>query len=131
MAVAVPISLCSYWIMGLYGADFSRSWFALVMLSGAAVLQATINVIGHVIASASRMWWAFFLNLLWAIELVVFAWFLVGCGANGLAASYFLAYLTHLVQVAAYTAFVLRYDPRLSGTTDSMGATNESIPFAD
>ena len=97
LAAAVPVAICSYWILSLYGPEFSTRWLALVMLSGAAVLQATINVIGQVIASTSRMWWGFFLNMLWACELLVATWFLVRYGANGLGAAYLLAYLLHLV----------------------------------
>jgi O-antigen/teichoic acid export membrane protein len=116
LAVALPLALGSYWIMSLYGSAFSHRWFALVMICGTAVLQATISVIGQVIASASRMWWGFFLNLLWSIEFIVLTVYLVRFGANGLAGAYFLAYVLHLFQVAAYTIWVLRHDPRLTQT---------------
>jgi O-antigen/teichoic acid export membrane protein len=116
LAIAIPIALGSYWIMSLYGAEFSHRWLALAALSGAAVLQATINVIGQVIASASRMWWGFILNLLWAGELLVLTWHLVRFGANGVGAAHLLAYLLHLIQVSAYVAWVLQHDARLVGT---------------
>jgi O-antigen/teichoic acid export membrane protein len=131
LAAAIPISLCSYWILSLYGPEFSSRWLALVMLSGAAVLQATINVIGQVIASTSRMWWGFFLNMLWAFELLIATWLLVRYGANGLGTAYFVAYLLHLVQVAAYTAWVLRYDTRIVGTTQWSSDIQQSVQPTD
>jgi O-antigen/teichoic acid export membrane protein len=114
LIVALPICLGSYWIMMLYGVEFSKSWPALVFLSGAAVFQATATVIGDVIASASRMWWGFFLNLLWAVELLISAWFFIGYGADGLAAAFFLSYMLHLIQVGCYTAYLLRFDLLMS-----------------
>ncbi len=131
LAAAVPISLCSYWIMSFYGPEFPKCWLALVMLCGAGVLQATINVIGQVIASASRMWWGFLLNMLWAGELLALTWYLVRFGANGLGAAYLIAYLLHLVQVAGYTAWVLRYDTRLIGTNAIVDTATQPLSLSN
>jgi O-antigen/teichoic acid export membrane protein len=130
LSFAVPLSLCSYWIMGLYGAEFSERWLALVMLCGAGALHASMYVIAQVIASTSRMWWGFVFNALWGVELLVIAWFLVRYGADGLAMAYFFAYFLLLLKVAAYATWILRYDTRL--TPANMGSIEfQSAAAAD
>jgi len=75
----------------------------LVILSCAAVLNATIGVIGQAIASKGRMWWGFSLNLIWALSLLVVAWHLRSYGAEGLAIATLSAYILHLFSVSSYT----------------------------
>lgn len=110
LVLAAPVVLASPWIMALYGQSFRGHWLPLVLLAATAVVQAVVNVIGQAIASLGRMWWGFFLNLLWAVELLAGAKLMMRWGASGLAAAYLISYVLHGIQVAVYTAVVLRQE---------------------
>lgn len=100
--VAIAIALFSKLIMRTYGADFVEGYQVLVILSCAAVLNATIGVIGQAIASRGRMWWGFSLNLLWAVTLLIVAWQLRSDGAEGIAIATLAAFILHLFSVSSY-----------------------------
>lgn len=101
--VAVVIALCSKYILLSYGAAFGKGYWVLVILSFAAVLNATVAVIGQAIASSGRMWWGFGLNLIWAVMLLSVAWQLRSYGAEGIAIATLTAYILHLFNVSTYT----------------------------
>jgi len=105
--VAVPIAALSSFIMASYGTDFKEGWITLVLLSAVAVITATLNVVGQAIASASKMWSGFILNLIWAVTFLVATWFLKDLGATGLALATLLSYGVHLVTVSLYTRFAV------------------------
>lgn len=102
-SAAVVVSLLSQVIMKAYGQDFSSGWLILTMLAVTAVLIASINVIGQVIASSASMWWGFVLNLMWATSFLIFSWLWVkSYGAVGLASAYVTSYICHLVWTSLY-----------------------------
>ncbi len=100
--IAVVIALCSKYILLSYGSAFEKGYWVLVILSFAAVLNATVAVIGQAIASRGRMWWGFGLNLLWAVMLLSVAWQLRSYGAEGIAIATLAAYIFHLFSVSSY-----------------------------
>ncbi|MBI5641477.1 MAG: oligosaccharide flippase family protein [Nitrospirae bacterium] len=104
---AFIVSSLSAQLMMSYGADFSAGGGVLVSLAISAVLSASVSVIGQAIISSGRMWWAFVLNLLWAIVLILSCWALISKGALGFALANLIAYGTHLITVGSFAYFVL------------------------
>jgi O-antigen/teichoic acid export membrane protein len=99
---AASISICSPYIMKAYG--FTTGWEVLCLLSIVAILNASLNVIGQIIASSASMWWGFLLNLFWAIAFITFAsLFVKPYGALGLALSFVTAYSCHIIWTGIYT----------------------------
>lgn len=107
-SAALVVSLLSKIIMQAYGQDFSAGWLILTLLAITAVLIASINVIGQVIASSASMWWGFVLNFLWAVVFIVFSLIWVkSYGAVGLASAYVASYICHLIWTACYLRGVI------------------------
>ncbi|NQT17526.1 MAG: hypothetical protein HQ582_32525 [Planctomycetes bacterium] len=95
LALAIPIALLSPLIMRAYGKDFQSGGSVLVALALAAVLASVNSVVGQALASKGRMWLAAFCNLLWAVALLVTAYWAmsIAWGAVGLALAEVAAYL--------------------------------------
>lgn len=92
------ITIASPLISNFYGEDFQNIKLPLIIMSLSTILIAINNVIGQVIASQGRMWIGFFLNLLWAIVLVISAYITIGIyelGAIGMVLSYLISYIMH------------------------------------
>ena len=102
--VSILVSVLSPYIMSLYGKDFDEGQNVLIVLSIAAIFISANNIIGKVIASRSKMWNGFILNIVWAVVLVVSAsYFLAhGMGAIGLALAMLISYFTHTVTQSIY-----------------------------
>ena len=94
---ALIISLFSNRIMSIYGEGFTDGFYVLIILSITAVLIALNNVIGNVIASSYSMWWGVSMNSFWAISMVLFSKLLIYQGAFGLAVTYLISYILHLL----------------------------------
>lgn len=105
---AVPIIICSTWIMAAYGKGFASGSLVLILLSLSTVISATLNVVGNAIASQGRMWAGFLLNLLWAGVMLLSCFGLKHLGAVGLALATLLAYLVHAGSSGIYIGFALR-----------------------
>ena len=97
--VAIIISIVSPMIMNLYGKDFTVGSTVLMLLAIASIFISANNIIGKVIASKSKMWVGFFLNLLWAIVHITTAHYFIniGMGAHGLALTFVLSYIFHSI----------------------------------
>jgi O-antigen/teichoic acid export membrane protein len=108
LAVAVPVALLAPWIMAGYGPSFSHGGWVLSTLCVAAVITATLNVIGQSIVSEGRMWVGFLLNSVWATVLLTVCAFQRQNGAMGLALANVIAYGVHLVTVTVYARQRLR-----------------------
>jgi O-antigen/teichoic acid export membrane protein len=108
MIAALPIALLSPLIMAAYGKGFASGAIVLVILCGAAVISATLNVIGQAIASQGRMWVGFMLNALWAAGMLGTCALWKGMGATGLALASLAAYGVHFCSVSAYVYRRLR-----------------------
>ena len=58
------------------------------------------NVIGQAIASQGKMWLGFYVNLIWAIVLLISCYMLVvifPMGAVGISLAYLISYITHTI----------------------------------
>lgn len=108
MAVAVPVAVAAPLIMAGYGSGFSEGALVLVVLAGAAVVLATLTMIGQALISEGRMWTGLLLNSLWAIVLLAtaFRW-IPTQGALGLAWANLAAFGVHLISVSLFFIVVM------------------------
>jgi O-antigen/teichoic acid export membrane protein len=96
MAAAGVLAALSPALMRSYGAEFAGATHVLIVLVLAGAIAAPLNVVGHAIGGAGKMWLGFALNLVWACALLVITYALRSRGAFGLSMAYLLAYLVHL-----------------------------------
>ncbi|MBL9172895.1 MAG: oligosaccharide flippase family protein [Verrucomicrobiales bacterium] len=101
--VAIPVMIGAPWILAAYGKGFSDASSVVRVLAGAAVITATLNMIGQSLVSEGRMWTGLLLNFVWACVLVSLAilW-IPPYGALGLAWANLAAFGVHLVTVSLY-----------------------------
>jgi O-antigen/teichoic acid export membrane protein len=88
IAVAVPVMICSHFILRLYGPAFQHGARALMLMALAAVLTAVNIPVGHALWSLNATTSAMLLALLNGAVLVLGAYALTGHGAVGLAGAY-------------------------------------------
>jgi O-antigen/teichoic acid export membrane protein len=88
IAVAVPVMICSHFILRLYGPAFEHGASALMLIALAAVLTAINIPVGHALWSLDATTSATLLALLNGGTLVLAAYALAGNGAIGLAGAY-------------------------------------------
>lgn len=97
--IAIFIALFTPLIYSFYGKEFTNST-PLVILLITAVISATNNVLGQVIASKGKMWLGLGVNSLWALWLILFSLLFIGqysLGATGLAYAMLASYLLHSI----------------------------------
>ncbi|MGJ1291961.1 oligosaccharide flippase family protein [Sphingobacterium multivorum] len=85
-------------IVWFYGGNYANAHYPMLIMFITTVFIAANNVIGQAIASQGKMWLGFFVNLLWALVLILCTYFLVvqnHFGATGLALSYLISYVFH------------------------------------
>jgi len=106
--MALIISFLSLFIMRSYGEGFAEGKIVLVIMAISTVLISINSVIGQAIAGKGRMWFGFFINLIWSIILLALTYVFLkhGYGALGLAYSFLISYLFHTM---VQTIFVRKY----------------------
>ncbi|HAB16973.1 MAG TPA: oligosaccharide flippase family protein [Verrucomicrobiota bacterium] len=126
LAVAVPVMLAAPFIMKGYGRGFSQGTDILIVLAGAAVILATLTMVGQALVSEGRMWTGFLLNCVWAAVLLVLAMRWVPAhGALGLAWANLGAFGVHFVTVSGYFWWSCRTQRR---TTNRAGIPSPVPP---
>lgn len=108
LLAALVVGALSPWILSLYGPGFREHWDLVVILCVAAVCQAINDVVTQVTACMERMWWRFFIHIVWAVTLVGGAYLLVPqYGVRGYAWALTSAVFLHMVlnSIAAVVAF--------------------------
>jgi len=101
--IAVPAILAAPWIMARFGNGFAEGASALRVLACAAVITATLNMVGQSLVSEGRMWTGLLLNIVWAAVLISLSfWWIPRHGALGLAWANLAAFGVHLVTVSWY-----------------------------
>ena len=91
LAVAAPIALLAPWIMNSYGPGFKEGSSVLIMLCTTAVAFAAYWIVNQSLLSRGHVMTIFYINLGWAMTLLIAEWLLRGNGAKGLALAYLLA----------------------------------------
>ena len=97
--IAIFIALFTPLIYSFYGKEFTNSTPLLILLF-TAIICATNNVLGQVIASKGKMWIGLGVNSLWALWLILFSLLFIGkysLGATGLAYAMLVSYLLHSI----------------------------------
>ena len=109
-AVAVPVMLLSPWIMSMYGASFRSDWDLLVLLAAAAVFQAINDVVTQVAMCAEKVWWTFFIHVIWGAQLLGCTYLLVPFwGVRGLVWAWVATTIVHmLLNILAATVIIKR-----------------------
>jgi len=97
LLAAAGVIAFSRTIMGTYGKSFVGGTPTLVLLVLSAVITAGAWPVGQAITSSGRMWWGFYINLIWAVILVCCLWLLRHQGAYGYAVATLVAYSAHLI----------------------------------
>ena len=105
---ALLVVLASSWIMQAYGPGLYHGSKVLVILALTTVLSSTAAVLGTAISSIGKQWHALALNFIWAVAFLITCFQLVRFGSMGLALSYMISYLVHLLTCIAYVIIVLR-----------------------
>ncbi|MBV9036551.1 MAG: oligosaccharide flippase family protein [Acidobacteriaceae bacterium] len=105
---AVPVALCSPWIMNLYGASFHHGAPALTLISIAAVLSACNIPVGHALWSLNATIPAILLALLNGGTLIIAAHALATKGAAGLASAYVIMTVFQSIASALFMTWLLR-----------------------
>ena len=71
LLAAVPLAVCSRWVMSFYGSEYVGDWDVLVVLLGVSVIQGVLGIFGQLFVSERKVWWSFYVNLMWAAALTV------------------------------------------------------------
>jgi len=110
LGIAIIVALCAPVILGFYGKDFTEGKSTLVYLCFTGVFMAMNNVIGQAIASIGKMWNGFLFNSLWAIVLILCAYYFLthNYGALGLALAILISYMMHSIWQGIYLYRFLR-----------------------
>lgn len=98
--LAIFIALFTPLIYSFYGKEFTTNNTPMLILLITAVICATNNVLGQVIASKGKMWIGLGVNSLWAVWLILFSLLFIGkysLGATGLAYAMLVSYVLHSV----------------------------------
>lgn len=105
--VAMPVSFLSKLLMSFYGKDFVEGYTVLIILSISTILSSINSVIGQAIIGRGHMWSGFFMNFLWGISILSFAYFYSknNGGALGFAKAFLFSYLIHSVVQIIYLNF--------------------------
>ncbi len=93
--VAIIGSLCSPWIMTLYGKDFEAAWPTLVVTLIAAAITAVQSPAAQVLTSSGNMWKAAIMNVSWALSFIILSKLLLSWGSLGLGTARSVAYLVY------------------------------------
>lgn len=97
--IALLILFFSKLIMSSYGEGFIEGRNVLNILIITTVLISINSVVGQAMASKNKMWYAFSLNLIWAISILAASYYFNtrNSGALGLATAYLISYIIHTI----------------------------------
>jgi O-antigen/teichoic acid export membrane protein len=109
---AIFTLLASNMIMNFYGNGFEDTT-PLVLLGFSTVFSSVSNVIEMSVYSKDKIWTSFFLNLIWAIVLILSTYYLLrmGYGASAPALAVFISYVAKTLMIWIYIKTILKtYD---------------------
>lgn len=105
LVVAFIVIICSPLIVKMYNDEFYNLYSPLVILVSSTILITVNNVIGQYFASKEKMWIGLLLNTFWAITFISISYILIvesNLGAKGLAISFLISYLVHILFQGGY-----------------------------
>jgi len=92
-------------ILYFYGDNYSDALLPLIIMFVTTGFITVNNVIGQAIASQGKMWLGFYVNLVWAIILMITCYLLVvhfKLGAIGICLAYLISYIFHTITQFIY-----------------------------
>lgn len=95
--LAILVSLFSPLIIKAYGSSFAGGHWVIVIVVFTTVLYSISAHLGTFIAAAGKMWIGFAINCAWGISFLIFSYYMVKWGAEGLATAKFIAYFLHFI----------------------------------
>jgi EPS I polysaccharide export inner membrane protein EpsE len=98
--LVAPMIVLSPWIAGLYGAEFRAGTAVFSALFVTAAIAAPYGSLGNYLVAEERMWTRFYINLAWAIVLVVGTLLLIERGALGVALATLAAYVIRTLLIS-------------------------------
>jgi Na+-driven multidrug efflux pump len=69
----------------------------IVIVVFTTVLSTISSHLGTYICASGKMWIGFTINVIWGVAFLIFSYFMVKWGAEGLALAKLLAYALHLI----------------------------------
>ncbi len=87
-------------IVHFYGEKYQDALLPIIIMFVTTGFITVNNVIGQAIASQGKMWLGFYVNLIWAIVLLISCYMLVvifPMGAVGISLAYLISYITHTI----------------------------------
>lgn len=107
-AIVIAGSLFSPWIMGLYGSDYKDAWLTLVLTLFSAGIAAIQAPSAQVISSSGKMWFAFIMQISWAIIFICFSILLIRLGSVGLATARIIAYFVYMIWSLKFSYLLIK-----------------------
>lgn len=96
--MVVVFVLLSPVIIHLYSSTYHSALIPLIIMFSTTGFIAVNNIVGQAIASQGKMWLGLFVNVVWALVLVLFCFVFVvvlKLGAIGLSLAYLISYAVH------------------------------------
>ncbi|WP_407401844.1 oligosaccharide flippase family protein [Chryseobacterium sp.] len=90
--------IASPFIVYFYGSNYNDALIPLIIMFFTTGFITVNNVIGQAIASQGKMWIGFYVNLIWAVILIVCSYIFVvkyNYGAVGISLAYLISYISH------------------------------------
>lgn len=106
--IALVVTLLSPVIMPLYGGNFGNQQ-PLIILAISTVFSSIATVIEMAIYSKDKMWPCFWMNLLWALLLIIGCYLLLNIG-YGVVAPAIAVLLSYLAKTIYMSIYILRID---------------------
>lgn len=104
--IIVPLvlfgSMASPMIVRLYGKGFANAWGTLIIVLLTAGVFAIETPVGQLVTASRRMWTGFWMNLGWAVTMLISTKLLLSKGALGLASARLIAYCVHSLWTVAF-----------------------------
>lgn len=121
LAGAIPIMILSPWILSLYGPGFREDWGIMVILVGSGVFQAVNDVVTQVTACMEKMWWNFFIHVVWGTIVLGGSYLLVpNYGVRGYVWSFSLATIVHMFLNISAAIVIIRTTNFSGGKTNGL-----------
>lgn len=92
-------------IVWFYGSKYENAAFPMIIMFITTGFISVNNVVGQAIASQGKMWLGLFVNIAWAIVLLLSAYLLImkcHLGAIGISLAYLISYIFHTIVQFAY-----------------------------
>lgn len=109
--LAITFIFASPIIVFFYGEKYNDALFPLIIMFITTGFITVNNVIGQAIASQNKMWSGFYINLSWAVVLLISCYILVHIfqlGAIGISIAYMISYIFHTFIQFTYLKIIVK-----------------------